>query len=402
MIDDGTLDLSAGTYLKGIPLGPRGEPGGDMFLASTTFSQLKRITRDPMQLQTNVKRTGFSEDLDQEVSIHELIQRAMKDAKKANVPKYRQYIEELVAGRREGVLPPLHLWSEETLETVEHQGIRYLLVPNDLYLAAIDAETQLTAHYRIDSQSSPIDPEIRERHKKFPLAAMVHHGIAVRTARQYFHDLNVLAVRPATSLGLSMDTQDPLIKMVEQLEVDVAFLTGRVDKQSRQLTKRSTKVLTLTALRQMVINVAKGMAGIQYGARPAPVEGLDLEEVRQVAADWLNDFFNTFGTKVSDRETYLISISPVLSAVGAMGNRLLQVDPGRRPSARAEMITSLQSVDWTKGEHWVGIAGKINERKRFVAGGTKEVAYAVFNVLTSSDNDGYRRVRLRELAAAHA
>ena len=85
-----------------------------------------------------------------------------------------------------------------------------------------------------------------------------------------------------------------------------------------------------------------------------------------------------------------------------MGNRQLQVEAGRRPNARAEMITSLQSVDWTKGEHWVGIAGKINERKRFVAGGTKEVAYAVFNVLTSSDNDGYRRVRHRELAAAHA
>src|SRR5437879_768272 len=81
------------------------------------------------------------------------------------------------------------------------------------------AETQLSAHYRIDTHDSAIDPEIREKHKRFPLAAEVHHGIPVRSARQYFHDLNVLAVRPNTSLGLAMDTQDPLIRLVEQLEV---------------------------------------------------------------------------------------------------------------------------------------------------------------------------------------
>lgn len=391
-----TLDLSAGTYLRGIPLGNRGSVGQHMFLAATDFAQLKGVTRDPMQLQPGTKRTAFSEDLEHEVSIHELIQRAMKDAKRANVPKYRQYIEDLVAGRRDGVLPPLHLWAEVQLEVVEYGGKQYLLLPNDLYLLALDAETQLTAHYRIDTHDSAIDPEIRQKHKRFPLAAVVHHGVAVRSARQYFHDLNVLAVRPNTSLGLAMDAQDPLIRLVEQLEVDVTFLTGRVDKQSRQLTKASSKVLTLQALRQVVINIAKGMAGIQYGARPVPVEGLDLDELHDVARDWLNDLCNTFGTKIADRENYLISISPVLSAIGAMGHRLLEVDATHRQTLRAEMISGLQSVDWKKGEHWVGIAGKINEKGKFVAGGTKEVAYAVFNVLTNPDQDGYRRVRHRQ------
>src|SRR5207302_1950476 len=134
-------------------------------------------------------------------------------------------------------------------------------------------------------------------------------------ARQYFHDLNVLAVRPNTSLGLSMDTRDPFITLLDDVETSIDFLRGRVDKQARQLRKSSDKVLTMQTLRQMVINIAKG-------------------------------------------------------------------------------ISDIQSVDWKKGQRWSGIAGRVNEQGgNFIVGGTKEVAYAVFNVLANPDNDGFRRVR---------
>ena len=58
-------------------------------------------------------------------------------------------------------------------------------------------------------------------------------SISRSTARQYFHDLNVLAVRPNTSLGLSMDTKDPVMKVVGDLEARIPALFGQVEKQAR-------------------------------------------------------------------------------------------------------------------------------------------------------------------------
>jgi DGQHR domain-containing protein len=380
-----TLDPSEGQHVKGIPLSEHA------FLAVTRFAQLKAITRDPLQLQPNAR--GVSEDLEDEIAINELIQRALKGNKKSNMSDYASYIEGVVAGRREGVLPPMHLWSERALHAVEYNGVKFLLVPNDLYLASIDGQTQLAAHYRINSKDWVSDPETKDKHKAFPLGAVIHHGVPVRTARLFFHDLNVLAVRPNTSLSLGMDSHDPLIKLIDDLETEVLFLTTRVDRASRQLSKASHKVVTLQALRQMVINIAKGISGIQFGARPAPMDDIDLEDLHVVARDWLNAFFNTFSTQVQDREKYLISTGAVLAAVGAMGHRIFTADPSERHQLRNALIASLQAVDWRKNEPWVGIAGKVSEKGKFVVGGTKEVAYAVYNVLSDADSDGYRRVR---------
>lgn len=397
MLDPNSLDLSAGNYIRGIPLGAPGAENHN-FICSTTFAQLKSITRDPQDLQVRTKAQAVSEDLEHDIAIHELVQRALKDTKKANVPKYRTYIEELVSGRRQGVLPPMHLWSDQPLQVVAQGAQTYLLVPNDTYLLAIDGETQLAAHYSLQSNASGAEAEVKKTHKQYPLAAVIHHGIPVFAARQYFHDLNLLAVRLNTSLGLSMDTHDPLIKIVETIETEVPFLTARVDKSSRQLPKASHKVLTLQTLRQMVINVAKGMGGIQYGARPVPIGDLNLDDVHDVAREWLNTIFNTFGSQVADREKFIISTPSVLSAMAAMGNKILTADPVDRTQIRDQLLASLQHVDWRKGEHWVGIAGKISERGKFVVGGTKEVSYAIYNVLSNPENDGYRRVRGETLA----
>jgi DNA sulfur modification protein DndB len=383
---DNELDLSAGQYVKGVPL------TGNIFLATTTFKQLRMVTRDPALLQPNARRTASDADeLEDEAAIHELIQRALAGNKKSNVPSYRQYIEELVAGRRVGVLPPMHLWIEEALVTPRMGQTQYALIPNGDHLLAIDGETQLSAHWTLTQSSAA--PEVKELHKDFALAAIIHHGVDVTAARQYFHDLNVLAVRPNTSLGLSMDTNDPLMQIVGDVEAALDFLRGRVDKMARQLPKKSTKVLTLQALRQMVINIGRGISGVQYGAKPAPVEDLDLRELDHVAKSWLGAYFNTFGPEVSDRENYLAGAGPVLAAVGAIGHQIYLAPAADRPALQQHLIESLRHVDWKKGEHWVGIAGNFTPSGVFSVKGTKEVSYAIFNVLSDSANAGYHRIR---------
>jgi DNA sulfur modification protein DndB len=383
-----TLDLSAGSYVKGLPLSPTS------FLAVTRFAQLAAITRDPRDLQTNARRGRFvAEQLEEEVAIHELVQRALAGAKKANVPKYGRYILDTVMERTIGVLPPIHMWSQDVLDVVNHQGTVYLLVPQGLRLLSIDGETQLTGHYEVQGGLT-VTPEEKKAHKEFPLAVVVHHGVRTEVARQYFHDLNILAVKPNTSLGLAMDTKDPLMRVVQNLEVKIPALNGRVDKQARQLSKRSAKLMTMQSLRQVVVNALHGTAGIQYGSKPAPLpESVKLEELEDVTRRWLEMYINTFSAEIANRENTLAGSAPVMAAVGAIANAIFTAEEWDRERLMREALESLRKVDWSKGEHWSGIAGKFTATGRFSVGGTKEVAYAVYNVLTDPSNPGYNRVR---------
>ncbi len=380
------MDLSAGLHFKGIPI------DNNTFFVATTFQQLRAITRDPALLQPGNKRAGGDPDIEQEQTLHELVQRALTGSKKSNVEKYSRYIQGIVEGSIVGVLPPMHLWCVEQLALVDQARTRYLLIPHGERLLAIDGETQLSAHWQLD-QPDATTPEIRKRHRELPLGAIVHHGVPVKHARQYFHDLNVLAVRPNTSLSLGMDTQDPITQVIDDVEAAVPALTGRVEKMARQISKRSNKLVTLQGLRQMVVNIAKGIAGIQYGAKPVPLEGVDQADLTRVAIDWIGAYFNTFTTETSDRDAHLASSGAVLAAVGAIGQQILEARPSERSELRGRLIADLTQVDWTKGQHWVGIAGNLTSRGLFSVKGTKEVAYAVYAALTDPSSSGYRAVR---------
>jgi DGQHR domain-containing protein len=383
-----SLDLSAGAYMKGLPL------SSTSFVAVSKFAQLSSIMRDPRDLQPNARRGTFeAEQLEEEASVHELVQRALTGAKKSNVPKYAEYILETVMQRSIGVLPPIHTWSQDQLEVVRHEGMEYLLVPQGTHLLAIDGETQLTAHFEAQGRLAAT-PEERKDHRDFPLAVVIHHGVTTEVARQYFHDLNILAVKPNTSLGLAMNTKDPLMRVVQDLELKIPALTGRVEKQARQLSKRSTKLITVQTLRQIVVNALHGTAGIQYGARPAPVpEGASLKDLEDVTQRFLAMYVDTFTAEIADREKSLAGSAPVMAAVGAIANRILKAPEWDRERMMREAIESLQYVEWAKGERWAGIAGKFTASGNFSVGGTKEVAYAVYNVLTDENNPGYKRVR---------
>ena len=386
------LDLSAGAYVKGIKL------NDTCFLATTSFQQLRTITRDPDMLQPGSKRGNDDPNIEAERAIHELIQRAMAGNKKSNVVKYTRYIEKLVRGETPGVLPPMHLWSVAELDIYTVGATTYALIPNGDHLLAIDGETQLASHHAL-GRAVTIDSDTRAKHRAFPLGAVVHHGVPTGTARQYFHDLNLLAVRPNTSLGLAMDTQDPVMQVVSDVEANIEVLAGRVDKMARQLTRKSTKIVTLSGLRQMVVNVAKGISGVQYGSRPAPIGDVDQAELTAVATNWIKDYFETFQTQIADRENHLAGSGPILAAVGAMGHELLTLDAEERAVRQRQLLRSLVHVDWTKGQHWVGIAGNHTASGVFSVKGTKEVAYAVYNALTDIENGGYHQIRLREASA---
>ena len=382
------LDLSEGTYVKGIAL------NANTFMAVTQFQQLRVITRDPDVLQPNSRRGSEDPDILGERQIHELIQRALSGSKKSNVPKYQEYIEDVVMAAKPGVLPPMHLWSERPLQVVTPGTAVYLLVPNGDFLLAIDGETQLAAHHAL-GRSAVVTQEVKDRHRKWALGAVIHHGVSTSSARQYFHDLNVLSVRPNASLGLGMNTQDPIMGIVGDIEAASDVLRGRVEKLARQLPRKSDKIVTLTNLRQMVITVAKGISGIQFGARPMPTDGVDIRELRSVATAWIGGYFEAFSDQITARERSLAGAGPVLAAVGAIGQRLMGVPAEERAALQAGLLADLRTVDWTKGDRWTGVAGGFTASGVFSVKGTKEVAYGVHSALADPMSPAYDQVRGR-------
>ena len=72
-----------------------------------------------------------------------------------------------------------------------------------------------------------------------------------------------------------------------------------------------------------LINVAKGISGIAYGSRPAPVTDIDLAELTAVATSWIGEYFSRFEKQIADREGHLVGSGPFLAALGAMGQELL-------------------------------------------------------------------------------
>ena len=229
------LDLSAGQYVKGLPLAPT------VFLVTTTFKQLRTITRNPVHLQAGRQARRL---------------RQRRNRGRAGDPRAhpagpgRQQVQERPQ------LPPVHRGGRPRRDggPAPHPPV----VRNRTRRRA--ARRQATTWWcrtantswpstarpswrRTGSSTQTATPENRKAHREFPLACILHHGISRSTARQYFHDLNVLAVRPNTSLGLSMDTKDPVMKVVGDLETRIPALFGQVEKQARQLKKNSPKIV---------------------------------------------------------------------------------------------------------------------------------------------------------------
>jgi len=104
---------------------------------------------------------------------------------------------------------------------------------------------------------------------------------------------------------------------------------------------------------------------------------------------------------MEDRENKLASAPTVLAGIGAMGHDLVNLDePLIRETKTAALVRKLRAVDWRRGKHWEGIAGKFTPKGAFSVGGSKETAYAVYEALNDETSQGYVSVRTQVTAQA--
>ena len=142
------LDLSAGSYVKGIPLSET------TFLAATWSDSCGPSPATRTSSSRAASAVATSPESRRSAPFTSSFSARWR-ATRSNVPRYTRYIEQLVRGEAPGVLPPIDLWTAQALDVVT-VGTTYILVPNGEHLLAIDGETQLAAHMRSDGRTPSI------------------------------------------------------------------------------------------------------------------------------------------------------------------------------------------------------------------------------------------------------
>jgi DNA-sulfur modification-associated len=156
-------------------------------------------------------------------------------------------------------------------------------------LVAYDGETQLPAWFALLAGSGDV-----MRDTLIPVD--VSFARSLDWARQVWHDLNVYGSRPNAALSLSMDARDPINQVADQLEKDIPFYTGQINKMKRQ-DKLGEGDFTLTTFRGACVTLAKGISEIAFGMKPLP--GLNPEEL-QIIGEVANEFFTALAATIGE------------------------------------------------------------------------------------------------------
>jgi hypothetical protein len=386
------LDPSRGNFVKGIEVGPR------EFVGIASFAALQRFIHNPADIQPKSinKTPQFAEEID----LHYQVQRLLSGAKKRNLASFGLYIAQMVKGERDGVLPSVTAVCLEPLEVVHFNGAEYLEIPFDAIVLLADGETQIAAFFDQYLDALKRDRELKaksEYQKKlaeFKIKIVFHHGKTLAQARQYFHDLNAYGVVVSVNQAAAMDTHDPINGIITGLEQNIAELHNKVERQSRQVAKSSDKLVTVFALRQFVVDMAKGVAGVQLGARPLAPGEVEYEALEQAANAWLKALFARYGEQFTKREEYVLSSPAFLAVLGALGQPVYEAAyrGAELQTIIDRQLSRLAGVRWNRGAQWEGVGGKMSP-KGLVLGGPKEVAYTVYNALTDNESPNYAKVR---------
>lgn len=364
-------------------------------MARMKLPTLLRLTSDPRKTE-KAKERAADYQLKVAYEMRKIVQREFVGIKQRNVPKFATYLHAVQQEEIDGLAPAIKLYCASDIVVNENpDGTAVAYVALDDELVAYDGETQLAAWYSLmpnfasDLQSVyvPID---------------LSFGRSLTWARQVWHDVNAYGSRPNAALSLSMDNRDPLNQVADAVEEAIPFYSGQVNKLKRQV-KPGEGYFTLTTFRGACVTLAKGIAGVSLGMKP--VTGMrpeDVTSLEEVAIEYFTAVSETLGEAIQDPKQ--VANSPaVFVAIGAVGNEALKIaDPEDRAAKIRGLMANLGQVNWRKGHHWNGIAGKVTTttnpdtgqtRSRFALAGPKEASYNVFKALTDPKSPWYSQVR---------
>lgn len=214
----------------------------------------------------------------------------------------------------------------------------------NLGLLSIGMDTQILVN---DGQHrrKAIEQAVREAHEighdNIPVLFFVDEGL--KRSQQMFADLNKHAVRPSDSLSTLYDQRDTQSALARYVCEQVPCFKVLTDLETSSLSKRSSKLFTLSAIKQASKSLlAKGPRD-KVSEDEMNVAVQFWQEVCKNMPDWLDALSRK--TSTADlREFYVHAHGIGLAAIGLAGADLLR----QYPSEWQEKLPALTTIDWSR------------------------------------------------------
>lgn len=364
-------------------------------LARMKLPTLLRLTSDPRKTE-KAKERASNWQFQVAYEMRKIVQREFVGIKQRNVPKFASYLHAVQNEEIDGLAPAIKLYCARDVvvnESADGTAVAYIGLEDEL--VAYDGETQLAAWYSLM-------PNFANELQGVYVPIDLSFARPLTWARQVWHDVNAYGSRPNAALSLSMDNRDPINQVADAVENAIPFFQGQVNKLKRQV-KPGEGYFTLTTFRGACVTLAKGISGVSFGMKPVPgLRQEDVDRLEAVAMEFFAAVADTIGEAIQDPKQ-LANSPAVFVAIGAMGNELLKIDDDDERARRvARIMSQLGEVNWEKGHHWNGIAGKVTtttnpetgqSRSRFALAGPKEAAYNVFKALSDPKSPWHAQIR---------
>ncbi|KKD09953.1 DNA-sulfur modification-associated family protein [Streptomyces sp. WM6386] len=271
---------------------------------------------------------------------------------------------------------------------------------------AIDGETQTTAWHDLydDPETYGLThTELAQVRVPFEL----YVDLAAADARQIFYDRNVQGVAVAKNLAMSMDQRDfgtrlaHLVADSVKVEVDgkrVPF-SRLVNASKRQVSRGDREVITLSALRALVVATIYGRSGLSRsaetvhedelpaGTRPEQVEAAVVPLLAQLISERAAHFVNRSA----------LTAPAVLAGVGIAAHQALPWSDPASSLEADELDRLLADIHWEReAAYWDGIAAKagVSGRLNF-SGGVKDSGGRVADAILYPATEAGRKIRGR-------
>ncbi|AWL87906.1 DNA sulfur modification protein DndB [Streptomyces griseus] len=192
------------------------------------------------------------------------------------------------------------------------------------------------------------------------IAVVFFHDSGLARSQQMFADLNRHAVRPARSIGVLYDHRDSEAQIARTVVGCSAVFKGYVEMEKSNLSARSRKMFTLSALYY-------GTQALLQGVEVKPGEGAALAQAYWEAVDKLLPEWaavRRLELSASEmRRDFIHSHGIALHALGRIGNSLLRDSTAVTKWKRR--LAPLKKVDWSRSNNdWEGraiVGGRVSK-----------------------------------------
>ncbi len=344
--------------------------------------------------------------------VRALVQRMLKSTRKGrNVTSYAAYIAAGVNGEHGSgwSTPPITLWLDGSPgaisdELVPGSGIRTITVLPASPVVAIDGETQVAAWHELFD-----DPErFGTTHEKLSAVRVpfeLYFGLTVENARQIFYDRNVEGVPVTKNLAMSMDQRDIGTQLAHRVAETVKIehdgkiipFAKLVQTRKRQLSKTDPEVVTLSALRLLVITALHGRRGLSLSSDTVREnhlpDGISAEDAHQELVPLLSRLITHLYPHFAAHRA--VSAPAVLAGLGVVVHQATSWATGGTRLDVEELLRLLEPVRWEReARYWDGIAASANASGVLnFGGGAKDSGGRVADALLYPDTEYGRKIR---------